>query len=369
MRRGTSISQLTTRRKGRYSHENVYTGKKRLEMAVTIRDVAREAGVSVATVSRVLNGKEPVRDETRRLILEISERLRYSPHSAARSLITRRTHSVGVLLPDLYGEFFSELIRGIDLAARRRGFHLLVSSSHTDATEIGVVVAAMRGRVDGLIVMWPDVDTTGLEAALPETLPTVLLNCAGLAGGFHALEIDNYGGAWAMVRHLVSLGHQRIALVSGPAKNYDAQERLRGYQDALARLTPGESPWILPGDFSEESGYEAGRVLVAAPSRPDAVFAANDAMAIGCLCALREAGLEVPRDIALAGFDDIPIARYMMPPLSSVGVSIADLGARALERLHAAVAAESPLPAERETVPTRLVVRSSCGAASPRSPR
>lgn len=337
-------------------------------MAVTIRDVAREAGVSVATVSRVLNGKEPVREETRRLILEISERLRYTPHSAARSLITRRTHTVGVLLPDLYGEFFSELIRGIDLAARRRGFHLLVSSSHTDAAEIGAVVGAMRGRVDGLIVMWPDVDTAGLEAALPETLPTVLLNCAGLAGGFHALEIDNYGGAEAMMRHLASLGHRRIALVAGPAKNYDAQERLRGYRDAMIALALGSEPWVLAGDFSEESGYEAGREILRATERPDAVFAANDAMAIGCLCALREAGLEVPQDIALAGFDDIPIARYMMPPLTSVAVSIAELGARSLERLHAAVAAESALPAERETVPTRLVVRHSCGSASTRSP-
>lgn len=332
-------------------------------MAVTIKDVAREAGVSVATVSRVLNGKQPVKAATQRLIHEVAARLRYVPHGGARSLITRRTHTVGVVLPDLYGEFFSELIRGIDLAARRHGYHLLVSSSHDDAQEIEAALRAMRGRVDGLIVMSPDVDAGSLEANLPDTQPAVLLNSTLGGGAWHALNVDNYGGAFAMVQHLASLGHRRIALITGPARNLDAQERRRGYEDAVRDLFPAREPGlVLAGDFSEESGYQAGRRLLELSPRPDAVFAANDAMAIGCLAALTEGGVQVPGDVALAGFDDIPTSRFMMPPLTSVRVSIADLGARALERLHAAVEAGNAGERSRETIATELVVRGSCGA-------
>src|SRR5205823_2546675 len=140
---------------------------------VTIRDVAREAHVSVATVSRVFNGGGPVREETRRRIRDIATRLRYVPHGGARSLITSRTNTIGVLLPDLYGEFFSEVIRGIDLAARRSGFHVLISGFHSDRAEIEAVLRALRGRVDGLIVLSPDVDAQGLRRNLPETLPVV----------------------------------------------------------------------------------------------------------------------------------------------------------------------------------------------------
>ncbi len=332
-------------------------------MAVTIKDVAREAGVSVATVSRVLNGKQPVREATQRVIHEVAARLRYVPHGAARSLITRRTHTIGVLLPDLYGEFFSELIRGIDLAARRHGYHLLVSGSHDDAQETEAALRAMRGRVDGLIVMSPDVDAGSLEANLPDTLPTVLLNSTPGGGAWHSLNVDNYGGAFAMVQHLAALGHRRIALITGPPRNLDAQERLRGYQDAVRHLFQAVEPdLVLPGDFGEESGYRAGRRLLELSPRPDAVFAANDAMAIGCLAALKERGAQVPGEIALAGFDDIPISRFMMPPLTSVRVSIADLGTRALERLHAAVEAGNGGERGRETISTELVVRGSCGA-------
>lgn len=331
-------------------------------MGVTIKDVAREAGVSVATVSRVLNGKEPVKEETKRLIHEIAGRLRYMPHGAARSLITRRTHTIGVVLPDLYGEFFSELIRGLDQTARRQGYHLLVSSSHDETSDTAAVLQAMRGRVDGLVVMLPDLDFTALAVNIPDTLPTVLVNCPAGSPVLAALSIDNYGGAVSMVEHLAGLGHRRIAHITGPAKNWDAQERLRGYRDALARLTGvSDAALLLPGDFGEASGYEAGRRLSAAAERPDAIFAANDAMAIGCLFALKEAGVRVPEDIALAGFDDIPIARYITPPLTSVQVSIAALGERAMARMHAALADPDGFDRGRETMPTTLVVRASCG--------
>ncbi|MFL6197228.1 MAG: LacI family DNA-binding transcriptional regulator [Thermoanaerobaculia bacterium] len=334
-------------------------------MSASIKEVALKAGVSVATVSRVVNGTGPVAEETRRRILETIEELRYVPHGGARSLITNQTHTAGVLLPDLYGEFFSEVIRGIDLAARRAGYHVLVSGFHSDRAEIEAVLRALRGRVDGLIVLSPDVDAQTLRRNLPDTLPVVLLNCPVDDASFDAINIDNYGGAYAMVRHLAGLGHRRIAILSGPADNADARDRLRGYREALrdaGREASGELE--LEGNFGEESGYQAGRRLLELRPRPTAVFAANDSMAIGCLFALRESGVRVPEDIAVAGFDDIPIARYITPPLSSVHVPIAELGMRAMERLLAAIPDKDQHQPRQETVPTSLVVRGSCGGAT-----
>src|SRR6185312_3652714 len=185
--------------------------------------------------------------------------LRYVPHGAARSLITRRTHTIGALLPDLHGEFFSELIRGIDLEARSHGPHL------------------------------------------PEGLPSVLLNSDVKSGTAAVLNIDNFAGTYAMVRHLVALGHARIAFVTGPKDNYDARQREAGFRAAMAKLAPGEPLRIVSGNFSESSGYLAARELLEGKTRPQAVFAANDMMAVGCLQAFKEAGLAVPGDIALAG--------------------------------------------------------------------
>jgi LacI family transcriptional regulator len=331
-------------------------------MSASIKEVALKAGVSVATVSRVINGTGPVAQETRLRIQDAIDKLRYVPHGAARSLITNQTDTVGVLLPDLHGEFFSEVIRGIDLAARRNAYHVLVSGFHSDRSEIEAVLRAMRGRVDGLIVLSPDVDAQTLQRNLPETLPVVLLNTPVDGTTFDSIQIDNYGGAYAMVRHLAGLGHRRIALIRGPKENVDAQERLRGYHDALAVDGMETSPQLeIEGDFSEDSGYRAGRHLLKLKPRPTAVFATNDSMAIGCLFALREAGVRVPEDVALAGFDDIPIARYLTPSLSSVHVPISELGMRAMERLLHAVDTKNEQERRQETVPTTLVVRGSCG--------
>jgi len=332
-------------------------------MSSTIKEVAREAGVSVATVSRVINAKGPVREETRARILEVASRLGYTPHAAARSLITNKTGTVGVLLPDLYGEFFSEVIRGLDLAARRSGFHVLVSSSHSDRSEVEAVLRALRGRVDGLIVMSPEVEAQSLEANLPETLPVVLLNCRVEGSAFDSINIDNYGGALAMGRHLIAQGHRRIAFVKGAPGNYDALERLLGYRDAVEPLSSeGLEDLEIEGDFSQESGYRAGGTVLRLEPRPSAVFAANDAMAIGVLCALQEAGVRIPEEIAVAGFDDIPTARFISPPLTSVRVGIAELGGRAMERLLALMAAGDARDRHHEVLSTTLVVRGSCGA-------
>lgn len=332
-------------------------------MSVTIKQVAREAGVSIATVSRVLNDKGPVLAQTRRRILKVAARLRYVPHGGARSLITRTTSTIGVLLPDIYGEFFSELIRGLDRASRRRGFHLLVSSSHGDRAEFEEVLRATRGRVDGLIVMTPDVDAKALRDNLPEGLPLVALSSPVGLGPFDTIAIDNRGGAEAMVRHLAALGHRRIAFVKGPPGNHDARERLAGYRAALASLRLRRSTDLEhEGDFTEEAGHAAGRRILAGRHVPDAIFCANDTMAIGVLSALREAGANVPGDVALGGFDDVPLARFTAPPLTTVRVPILEMGIRAMERLFAAIDGTPPAKRRRhETLETALVVRESCG--------
>jgi LacI family transcriptional regulator len=327
---------------------------------MTVRDVAREAKVSVASVSRVINGHPNVLPPTRQRILEVIERLNFVPHTGARSLSTRRTQAVGVVLPDLYGEFFSELIRGIDAAARARGLHLLLSSAHADLDEMAAAIRSMRGLVAGLLIMAPHLDTASFAASAGEALPMVFMNSR--AGDRQpSVSIDSYGGARAMVRHLASRGHRRIVHIAGPEGNFDAHERLRAYRDELAASCPGVAPRVHQGDFSEASGFAAGAEIAAGKPRAHAVFAANDMMAIGCLAALAQAGLVVPRDVGVAGFDDIPMARYVRPALTTARAQIADLGAAALEELAARIDdPDGPEHASRSFVPVP-VVRESCG--------
>jgi LacI family transcriptional regulator len=321
---------------------------------VTIRDVAARAGVSVATVSRVFNQKGPIRQETVRRVMDVAGAMQYIPHAGARSLSTRSTRTIGVVLPDLHGEFFSEVIRGIDLAARESGYHLLLSGSHADRDEMRAVVQAVRGMVDGLIVMSPDLDPASLVGELPAGIPTVLLNAK--VAGRPSITIDNAGGARGVVRHLAGLGHKHIAFIGGPAKNADAEQRRRGFR--AGAKTHGIETVEIPGDFTEDSGYEAAKKIVALDPRPTAVFAANDSMAIGALSGFRDARLRVPDHIALVGFDDIPIARFLDPPLTTVKVPIAELGRRGLQLLVDGNG-ENKAPARLET---SLVVRRSCGA-------
>jgi LacI family transcriptional regulator len=320
----------------------------------TIRDVAARAGVSVATVSRVLNGKELVREATSAQVLEAARTLRYVPNIAARSLSIRRSQTIGIVLPEVHGEFFSEVIRGVDVAARRAGYHILVSGSHADAGEMMDVVGAMRGRVDGLVVMAPDVAVDQLR----EHLPLVLINSRD--DEHDAISIDNFGGARTMMKYLASLGHSQIVFITGPAQNADARERLRGYRQSMRGSEA--APMEVRGDFTEASGYAAGREIAAMNPRPTAIFAANDSMAIGALGALSEAGVSVPGDVSVAGFDDIPIARYVSPQLTTISVDIAELGRRAFGVLLDVIGHPGAREPRRERIGTTLVVRNSCGS-------
>jgi LacI family transcriptional regulator len=224
----------------------------------------------------------------------------------------------------------------------------------------------MRGRVDGLIVMWPDLDQTAVPD-LPAGFPVVLLSAPIGPNGFDVITVANYDGAFAMVSHLLDLGHRRIAIIKGIEGNADAAERLRGYRGALTSAGLGSAGIEVAGEFDEASGFRATQELLRYPVRPTAIFAANDSMAIGALSALRQAGLRVPEDMALAGFDDIPMARYLDPPLSSVHVDISALGEHATLRLLAALRNKETHHPRAQTLPTTLVLRRSCGAAVPAS--
>jgi LacI family transcriptional regulator len=329
----------------------------------TIHDVARAAGVSIATVSRVLNGNARVSAESCQRVLAATAELDYWPNPAARSLRQSRTHVLGILLPDLYGEFFSEVIRGIDYEAREAKFQVLISSSHAEAEAIAAAARSMRGRVDGLVVMAPDSESAQSIDRIIRRFPVVLLNTPSAVNGTSAVAIANAEGARTAVGHLLALGHRTVAVIKGPRGNADAEERLGGYRLALAGagIEPGPALEI-EGDFTECSGFRAATPLLALAPRPSAVFATNDYMAIGLLSALGARAVRVPADMAVVGFDDIAIAQYVTPALTTVHVDAYELGARAVRLLVAAIGAHIGAPCRHEVLPATLVIRESSGA-------
>lgn len=323
-----------------------------LRREATIRDVARDADVSVASVSRTLNQPDSVHPETRERVLKVIEQLRYVPHAGARSLSMRASGAIGVLLPDLHGEFFSELVRGMDREAAALGYQLLLATMHADSSLAGQALRAMRGRVDGWIVMAPQLATEEVEAIVP-ALPAVLVNC-GTDGGRSTLRIDNASGVKEVVDHLVATGRKRILHIAGPLANGDAAERAEAYRVGVAAAAA--QPIVIEGDFLEESGRAAVVELLRDGTEFDAIFAANDMMALGALMTLREHGIDVPGQVAVVGFDDIPLARYLN--LTSVQVRMDQLGARAVSRLAAQIR-EPAADQGAELLHPSLIVRES----------
>jgi LacI family transcriptional regulator, galactose operon repressor len=323
----------------------------------TIRDVARRAQVSVASVSRALNGLENVSDQTRARVTDAVRELGYVPHAGARSLSLARSNAIGVVLPDLHGEFFSEIVRGMDREASRRGYLLLLSNMHGRKEQAVTALHAMRGRVDGLVVMAPHLSEAELAQALPVQLPAVLINTRAEEYGRPAIHLDNRAGAAAVAEHLIGLGRTRLVHVAGPAGNLDAQERAEAFQNACAAHRVDCQ--VVQGDFDEKSGGTAIKALLRSGRDFDAVFAANDNMALGTLQTLRAVGKRVPEDVAVAGFDDIPLAKLV--GLTTVRVRIAELGERALERLLGVIAGEDGGGDEMHA--PELVVRSTTDPA------
>lgn len=327
-------------------------------MSVTIRDVARRAGVSTSTVSRVLNDTTPVSQDKRLLVLEAAEALGYSPNPAALSLLNKRTGGIGVLLPFVNGEFFSELLSGMDAAAQENGGFLIISTSHRRPNEFSRAIAALNKRVDGMIVMAPELDPNEAKSILEPDAPVVFVNTRANGLAADTVNFDNYRGVYTLTRHLIDSGHERIAFVRGPRESWDALERERGYRHALgeSELTPME----FDGGYDRDSGYAAAQAILHADPLPTAVVAANDYCAFGVLSALHDAGVAVPGQVAVTGFDGLPNSQYSVPPLTTVSVPIRELGARAIRLLFERLNGEHDEGRFiHETIPVELVVRNS----------
>lgn len=324
----------------------------------TIRDVARLAGVSVASVSRALNGLSNVRPEMRARVEAAARELHFMPHAGARSLSLSKAHAVGVVLPDLHGEFFSEVLRGIDSGAHARGYQLLLSNMRGDPETARQAFAAMRGRVDGLIVMAPTLSRAEIDGMIPPSTPAVFVNSV-INPDRMMVVVDNVAGAYAATRHLLDLGRRRILHIRGPVGNIDAEEREIGYRRAIAEAANAGAAKVVAGNFTEDSGACAVQTLIEAGNEVEAIFAANDAMAFGAIRALGEAGRRVPDDVAVVGFDDVPAARHTA--LTTMQVNMAEIGVRCAERVIDAIEGRGASPAIERVLPILMVRRTTTG--------
>ncbi|MEU6387636.1 LacI family DNA-binding transcriptional regulator [Streptomyces bauhiniae] len=336
----------------------------------TMADVARSAGVSVATVSHVLNGTRPVLPHTRQAVLDAVEALGYTPNSLARSLVTSRTRSIGLAVSAISNPYFTEILQGVEAAAREAGYSLLIADPHDDPEHELKVVQLLHGRrVDGMIVA-PSAEPGGLAAYLRrQAVPTVLLDrVLGAAGQgpFDQVCAENSGPMAELVTHLASLGHRRIGLVAGLPGLSTTDERIAGYRQGLAAAGLDADDELVVSGSSESTGAErATAALLALPAAPTALVTANNAMTIGALRALRERGLGVPGDIALACFDDFAWADLFAPRLTAIAQPSREMGARAVRVLLDRLAAPDR-EARTVRLPCAFVHRASCGCPEPR---
>lgn len=337
-------------------------------MTLTLEQVGKLAGVSRSTVSRVVNGHPSVRDEVRERVWAVIRETGYQPHAAARSLVTRRTHIIGAVIPEavmtlFVDPFFSLLLCGITETCNDHGYYLMLALFNGPAPEEELYRRQVHsGHLDGVIVASSRMDDGLIPALLEDEVPFIMVGRHS-DGRASYVDVDNVGGSRMAVEHLIRLGHRRIATISGPLSMASGEDRLTGYRQALAaHRIPVEEELIAEGDFTEGSGTMGMQRLL--PASPTAVFVASDTMAVGALKALREAGLRVPDDVALVGFDDIPIAAALEPALTTVRQPIERLGSMAAELLLHAL--EHPpgtqAPADRMILPAKLIVRDSCGA-------
>jgi LacI family transcriptional regulator len=332
-------------------------------------DVAKLAGVSRTTVSFILNGVAGVQipEETRRRVWEAARQLNYYPDAAARSLASGKSRVIGLILcqqadhlaADL---FLPEVLRGITDNAREWDFRVLLETVANVSAPDAYLSLARERQIDGIVISGPRSDDQQLGQLVAEGFPVVLQG--RLRGAdIPFVDVDNVAGAKQAVAHLIGLGHQRIGLITNAPLHYTASEdRYRGYRQALsdAGLAYDEA-LMRQGDFVEESGYLAMRELLGLPNRPSAVFVASDVVAFGALAAIREQGLRIPQDMAVVGFDDIRLAPYMHPPLTTVHLPAYELGWQAGDLLLHLIRGETPMRTE-VLLPTELVVRQSCGA-------
>jgi LacI family transcriptional regulator len=335
----------------------------------TIRDVATRAGVSHQTVSRVINGHDSVTDETRERVRAAIRELKYVPSPIARGLISNRTHSLGLVTAEISDHFFAEVAAGAEVEARRRGFYLIIASVEESAPddEHAYLRLMLERRVEGLIIASPTplLNNEQLPPALAERVPIVVLAAGHDVAGFTVVDVDNERGGFDAATLLVRSGHRRIATITGPLEWPSARDRLAGYRDALrqAGIEPDAALVEHCHDWGLAAGQEAAGRLLEGGAPFTAIFAQSDLMAIGAIEVLRARGLAVPGDVSVVGYDDIPVAAFVDPPLTTVGQPMREVGELAASIVLDALAGDGgpELEPSVRLLPAGVVVRGSVG--------
>ena len=335
----------------------------------TIYEVAREAGVSTATVSRVINDQRHVRQSTREKVEAAMDRLGYVANRQARGLAGGRSRMVGLLVHELGSSYFTQVIRGIDTAVASIGYDLMLYTSHARVeAEARHALELATGPVDGVIFVLAVDPSKYVETLRSRGMPFVMLDQSHEVSGTTFVAAANRSGTRQAIEHLIGLGHRRIGFITGKPGVNSARERLAGYRDVLSSAgIPYDRSLIVTGDFLEARGYEATKELLSLEERPTAIFTSADTAAIGAIKAVRDAGLEVPRDVSVVGFDDIPEASLVMPALTTVRQPLMEMGATAVRLLQRLMDEPEATP-RRTELDTELVVRDST-AKPPRKRR
>jgi LacI family transcriptional regulator len=329
--------------------------------ATTIQDVARESGVSVSTVSRVLNDKDDVAPETYQKVQDVIAELGYTSSLAARSMRSRRTNVIGLILPDVEDPFTIQVMRGVNRAIMELDYDLIAYTGgsirrHSSAEREQYYVSLLNGSItDGVIIVAPA--ATGFST----TAPVVVVDPNNDCPDCPAVIATNHTGALEAMEYLIDLGHTRIGYIGGRPDLQSAQQRQQGYEDALCQAGIAlDAELIVVGDFSTETGRLCTRQLLSLPEPPTAIFAANDQSAFGAIEAAHAAGLSVPGDLSVVGFDNTPEAAYFQPALTTVDQFMDRMGYVATEMLIALAQGE-PLEGDLYKIATEFVVRDSCG--------
>ena len=328
-----------------------------MEMNVTLDKVARAAGVSSSTVSRIINGSANVSAAKRETVLRIMSQLNYQPNVLARGLASGRTMSLGVLTQDISSPFYGSTLRGIEAALQGSGYHPIFISGHWRLQEeLEALDFLLSRRVDGMIVLGGGAPDARLQE-VAHRLPMVVLGRSVPGLEDQCLRLDNFAGAVKATRHLLELGHRNIAHIAGEPSHRDAQDRLEGYKAVLHAAHLAFNPDLVQtGDFHEASGFLATIRLVEGCTLFSAIFAANDQMAYGARLALNRKGLRVPEDISLVGFDDLPSSMYTTPPLTTVQQPVEEMGRAAARGVLRLLRGEQ---AQIRQMETRLIIRES----------
>jgi LacI family transcriptional regulator len=333
---------------------------------VTIKDIARVAGVAPSTVSKALNGSVEVSESTRANVTAIATRLGYRPNSIARSLKVRRTHTLGVITNDREGAFTTAMVHGIADVASGHSFGVFLCNSYGGvAKERQHIELLLDRQVDGIIMTGFKVEQRGAPAAPTGDVPLVYLYSYTAATDSPCILPDDEGGARLGTEHLIGLDRRRIAFINGPPSYEATHLRLAGYQQALTDqgIAPDRRLVETATDWNQDSGFHLAQQLMQQSQPPDAILCANDDLAAGAILGLSELGLKVPRDVAIVGFDDRPFAAHLPIPLTTVALPLLDMGKEAARKMFAALSGE-PLANEELRIPCQLIVRESCGAVA-----